>query len=85
MASANLELVRSIFVGWERGDYSSVDWVHPDIEFVIAGRAKASGVDLALMEKRRGANLFHISDGKVTRLVLYWQAECALADLGLSE
>ncbi len=36
MSSAHLELVRSIFSAWERGDYSSVAWAHPEIEFVIA-------------------------------------------------
>jgi hypothetical protein len=35
-ASANLVVVRSIYATWERGDYTLTEWVHPEIEFVIA-------------------------------------------------
>jgi ketosteroid isomerase-like protein len=37
MASANLELVRSLYAAWERGDWTSVEWADPEIEFVMEG------------------------------------------------
>jgi len=133
MSSANLDLVRLIFAAWERGDYSSVEWAHPEIDFVLAdgltpgsrtglagmaegwrdvlstwekgyrteadeyheldgeqvlvtnvyiGRGKSSGLELGQM-RAKGASLFHIRDGKVARLVLYWDRKHALDDLGL--
>jgi ketosteroid isomerase-like protein len=131
--SENLDLVRSIYAGWERGDFSSTAWADPEIEFVSAdgpapgstglagmgkrwsdflsvwedvrvevrewrelddesvlvlsrwsGRGKTSGLELGQTQPA-GANVFHIRDGSVRKLVLYWSAEHALADLGLEE
>lgn len=133
--SANVDLVRSIYADWERGDFSrSAAWAHPEIEFVLVegpapgswtglagmaeaygaflrawdelrteaeeyrelddervlvfdhatGRGKTSGLDLGQM-RAQGALLVHIRDRKVTRLVLYWDRDRALADLGLEQ
>ncbi|HWW90457.1 MAG TPA: hypothetical protein VNY35_06740 [Solirubrobacteraceae bacterium] len=134
MSSANLDLVRSIYADWERGDFSRNDWANPDIDFVIAdgpepgswtglagmvegfrralsgwknfraqaeeyrelddgtilvllragsGRGKMSGLEIGQM-RTAGANLFHIRDVKVTRLVIYLDRERASTDLGLT-
>jgi ketosteroid isomerase-like protein len=36
MSQENVEIVRSICAAWERGDYSSAEWAHPEIEYVFA-------------------------------------------------
>jgi len=49
-----------------------------------SGRGKASGFQLGVLQTR-GANLFHLRDGKVTKLVLYYDRALALDAVGLSE
>ena len=132
--SENLDLVRSIYADWERGDFRKSDWADPDIEFVLAdgpepgqwrgvaamakawserlspfddyrttghdyrmldderilvfvahtGRGKSSGLEVAdLGDLGQPAALFHVRDGRVTRLVVYTSRERAFSDLGL--
>ena len=37
MSRENLELVRSIYERWDRGDYSSIEWADPEIEWSAPG------------------------------------------------
>jgi ketosteroid isomerase-like protein len=133
MALSNLDLVRSILADWERGDFSSAEWAHRDVECVFvggpdpgswtglngmaegmrswisawndfrvqadeyreldgervlvfvnrSGRGKTSGLDIGQMQTKT-ANLFHVRDGKVSRMVIYLDRDHALADLGLA-
>jgi ketosteroid isomerase-like protein len=134
VASANVELVKSIYADWERGDFSSAEWAHPEIEyehadgmaegswkgiagmaegfreyvdaweeyrvevdefrelddervlvtFLRSGRGRTSGLELDQM-RSEGTSIFHVRDGKVTRLIFYLDRDRAFADLGLKE
>src|ERR1700731_3843720 len=50
----------------------------------LRGRGKASGLELGAT-RARGEHLFHIADGRVTRLALYFgDRDRAFADVGLA-
>jgi hypothetical protein len=50
------------------------------------GRGKSSGLEVAhLGDPGQPAALFHVRDGRVTRLVVYTSQERAFADLDLGE
>ena len=34
MSQENVEIVRSLYTKWKRGDFRSAEWAHPEIEFV---------------------------------------------------
>src|SRR2546428_5614828 len=53
VVSANLDLVRSIYAAWERGDWSSAPWAHVEIEFVAAdGPDPGKSIGVAAMTER---------------------------------
>jgi ketosteroid isomerase-like protein len=130
--SENLDLVRSIYAAWERGDFSSTDWADAQIEYVVAdgpspegrvglagmaegsrdwfeaweelrfaadeylelddgcvlvldhyvGRGKTSGLDIGQTQSTV-AHVFHVRNGRVSRLVGYFDRDRARAELGL--
>ena len=49
----------------------------------LSGRGRSSGIELSSLGVR-SAGMFHITGGKVTRLVFYFDAAQALADVGLA-
>jgi ketosteroid isomerase-like protein len=69
---------------WEDFRVEVDDYREVDDERVLAlirfsGRGKTSGLEIAT----KGAALFQLHDGKVDRIVHYWDRDRALADLGL--
>ena len=64
-------------------EYRELDAERTLVFVHLGGHGKTSGLDLGQM-RARGANLLHVRGGKVIKLVLYFDCERALADLGLA-
>jgi ketosteroid isomerase-like protein len=85
------EGMRQLLSAWEDFYVMADEFRELDDERVfvlvhVGGRGKTSGLELqAANVTRRGAHGFHISDGKVTRLVIYFDRDHALADLDLEQ
>jgi ketosteroid isomerase-like protein len=80
---------RDFLTAWDSyrvagGEYRELDDGRVVTLHLLSGRGKVSGLEVSDTETK-GANLFHIRDGKVTKLVLYWDRDRALADLGLEQ
>ena len=66
--SSNLDLVRSIYAAWERGDYSHGEWAHPEIEYeLVGGPAPERAKGLAAMTQGR-REWFSAWEGVSTRV-----------------
>jgi hypothetical protein len=44
MSQENVGIVRSIYAAWARGDFTSAEWAHPDIESAVADSVDAGSV-----------------------------------------
>jgi ketosteroid isomerase-like protein len=64
-------------------EYRDVDAEHVLVLTHSSGRGKTSGVELGPISAKT-AVLFQLRDGKVTRLLLYWNRDRAYSDLGLA-
>ena len=81
--------VRGMLEAWEElrayaDEYRELDDQRVLVLFHRSGHGKTSGLELERF-RARGASLFHVRVGKVTRIVNYYDRERALADLGLEE
>ncbi len=66
----------------EADEYRELDGEHVFVFLHWGGRGKTSGLELGRM-RTKAASLFQVRHGKVTRIVLYFDSERALAELGL--
>ena len=80
--SESLDLVRSMYADWERGDLSRVDWADPEIELVITDgvepgvwrgldgmRDQVRGTLSEMKDWREGAEEYReLADGRVLAL-----------------
>jgi ketosteroid isomerase-like protein len=64
--------------------YRELDAERILVTFRLAGRGKISGFEASQLGGR-AANVFHFDEGVATKLVVYWDADRALADLGMEE
>ena len=63
-------------------EYRELDGERVLVLMQHGGYGRASGLGDQQL-RTEGANVFHIREGKVTRLVLYWHRDRALSDLGM--
>jgi ketosteroid isomerase-like protein len=83
------EAMREYLSAWEdyKGkvdEYRELDGERVLVLYHSRGRGKASGLELDALSNQ-AAQIVHVREGKVTRIVVYFDRDRALADLGLEE
>jgi ketosteroid isomerase-like protein len=73
---------------WEEYRHEAEEYRELDDQRVLvlirwSGRGRTSGLDLGQM-RTKGAHVFHVRRGRVTKFVVYFERDHALADLGLA-
>jgi ketosteroid isomerase-like protein len=81
------EGARDVLGAWEDSRVEPEDYRELDAKRILVfvrcrGRGKTSGLELEPL-RTTGAWLVDVHDGKVAKLVRYWDHDRALADLGL--
>ena len=82
------QAMREMLSPWDRYRGQVEGYRELDAERVLVlihpmGRGKASGLELDALSTRQ-AQVVHVHDGKVTKILVYWDRERAFADLGLA-
>ena len=82
------EGMRQVTSAWEEFSVVPDEFRQLDDERVLvlvhlSARGKTSGLEVGQM-RTQGADVFHVREGKVIRVVVYWDRDRAFADLGLT-
>jgi ketosteroid isomerase-like protein len=80
--------VREFLSAWDECRVEADEYRELDDQRVLvlthrSGRGKTSGLEVGQL-RSRAADLFHVRHGKITKLVVYFDRDYALADLGLA-
>ena len=87
--TALAELWRDFLTSWEdfrttTEEYRELDADHILVLFRRDGRGKRSGMEIGELSGAKGADIVEVRDGKVVKIVSYWERDRALTDLGLT-
>ena len=80
---------RDFLTSWEdfrliAEEYRELDEDHILVLFRRTGRGRRSGMEIGELSGSKGAEIVEVRDGKVVKIVSYWERDRALADLGLT-